>query len=614
MTEISKMKTEELKRRLSISQVLKHYGGECINLTSGSWWCIMHESGGKKTGHKTPSLVAKDNIGTATCMSQRCFEADDIFSVIAKMEHLDLKDNFTKIKSVACDIAGISYNTNNHYNNNTFIKDLTEKHLQYLQSIGISKDTALLFGLKSRDNYILYPQLEEKVIKGYKGISITKNEQGKSKQFFENYTASIFHTLNIETGRHIIFTEGEKDCLRLTEAFKKEKGGEQFLAITITTGAKSVPQDILKKLLPLKPVKISILYDNDLPGREGSKKLAEILVEEFNIIDILYFSEATKVSYDLTDFLNEGNSFNEIFLLKKETLEKKQRTLLSSYPQYLITQHAILDTLTPDKILYSGYKEIDEKCPLIQGENTIIVGRTGKGKTVLGVNFVNGLLKNNKDLKMIVFSLELKKKSFLQRLLSAEYNIETWKIKKGFLTEANTIFSSQKEQYLSNANAYIKAYENQLMIVDDIHSIESIDKLLDDLKNHLNFIPNYILIDYANILSLRNLVDSTKHIQISTWMKFLAKEKNIHVQAICQANRATKENDDGYARTENLADSDQYGRDAFIVYSIKTTMESNIYSINPTKNRNGKPEEEIELVWNGKTGKISSSINNENEI
>ena len=86
---------------------------------------------------------------------------------------------------------------------------------------------------------------------------------------------------------------------------------------------------------------------------------------------------------------------------------------------------------------------------------------------------------------------------------------------------------------------------------------------------------------------------------------FLAKKSNIHIQAICQANRATKENDDGYARTENLADSDQYGRDAFVVYSIKTSLGSDKYSINPTKNRNGKPEEEIELTWNAKSGRIA---------
>jgi len=292
---------------------------------------------------------------------------------------------------------------------------------------------------------------------------------------------------------------------------------------------------------------------------------------------------------------------------------KKEQTISSKYPRYVVDKESIIDTLQPDKILHTGYQEIDDKAPIIAGENTIIVGRTGKGKTVLGVNFVNGILQNNKEAKVLVLSLELKKKAFLQRLLSAEYDIEAWKVKKGFIAEDNTIYTSQKEEYIKSAKDYIKKYESRLMVIDDIHSIEQIENILNDLQK-LSFKPDYILIDYANILTLKNLVDVNKHIQISTWIKFLAKERNIHIQAICQANRQTKENDDGYARTENLADSDQYGRDAFTVYSIKTDKDTDSYSINPTKNRNGKPEEEINLIWNAKSGKIYRKENIDNNF
>ena len=621
MKKLSKTSTQDIKNLVSISQVLRHYGGECTNNSSGAWWCILHEVGGKNNGHKTPSLVAKDNIGTATCLSQKCFEADDIFSVISKMEGLDIKNDFSLIKEKAAAIAGIIVdddikNISNETSKIQSVENLNIKHLNYLKETGVSEATALSFALKARGEYILYPQLDDKIIRGYKGISITKDKvKNKSKIFFEGYTAPLFYEFEVKKGRHIIFTEGEKDCLRLSEEILKNRKEKDYIAITVTTGALSVPKDIIIELEKFNPSGISIIYDNDNAGKEGAKKLAEVLLDKFKTVDIYSFSDGNKDGYDVSDFFNEGFTLQDMLNLKKESLQKEEKTLHSLYPQYTISNDSIIDTLTPDKILYSGYKEIDEQCPMILGENTIIVGRTGKGKTVLGVNFVNGILKNNDSSKVLVFSLELKKKSFLQRLLSAEYDIETWKIKKGFVTEDNTVFTTQKENYIKNAYQYINAFENRLMIIDDIHSIEQIEKLLDSLRKELHYIPDYILIDYANILSLRNLVDSNKHIQISTWMKFLAKEKNIHVQAICQANRATKENDDGYARTENLADSDQYGRDAFIVYSIKTSMESDVYSINPTKNRNGKPENEIELFWNGKTGKTNSNKRNiENEI
>jgi len=284
--------------------------------------------------------------------------------------------------------------------------------------------------------------------------------------------------------------------------------------------------------------------------------------------------------------------------------EKPKKTLSQAFPRYVVNDNSALETLDADKILYTGYKEIDEQCPLILGENTIITGRTGKGKTVLGVNFVNGILKHNEKAKVVVFSLELNKKAFLQRLFASEYDMEQWKIKKAFIAEDKSIFTSEREKYITNAKDYIKKYGERLMIVDDINGIEAIEDILEDLKKNFDFIPDYILIDYANIMTTKKLADESKHIQFSIWMKFLAKKRNIHVQAICQANRATKDNDDGYARTENLADSDQYGRDAFVVYSIKTSKDTNDYFVNPTKNRNGKAESEITLVWNGMSGKI----------
>jgi hypothetical protein len=113
MKNINQVENSSIKAQLPISALLQHYGGQCANKTSGAWWCIIHEVGGGSKGHKTPSLVAKDTIGTATCMSQNCFEADDIFGIIAKMEGLDIKSDFIAIKKMACSIAGILYENNN---------------------------------------------------------------------------------------------------------------------------------------------------------------------------------------------------------------------------------------------------------------------------------------------------------------------------------------------------------------------------------------------------------------------------------------------------------------------------------------------------------------------
>lgn len=141
------------------------------------------------------------------------------------------------------------------------------------------------------------------------------------------------------------------------------------------------------------------------------------------------------------------------------------------------------------------------------------------------MNFVNGILKNNENAKVLVCSLELTKKAFLQRLFASEYDIAQWKIKNGFTAKDGSLFTSEKEKFIESAKDYVKKYEERLMIIDDINAIEDIEKIIDNLQKDFDFIPDYILIDYANIMSCKKLIEDSKHIQISTWIKFLAKKK-----------------------------------------------------------------------------------------
>jgi hypothetical protein len=114
--------------------------------------------------------------------------------------------------------------------------------------------------------------------------------------------------------------------------------------------------------------------------------------------------------------------------------------------------------------------------------------------------------------------LELNKKAFLQRLFASEYDMEQWKIKKAFIAEDKSIFTSEREKYIKDAKEYIKDCGERLMIIDDINSVEQIEDVLDGLRKDFDFIPDYILIDYANIMTLKKLTEENKHIQIYIWI------------------------------------------------------------------------------------------------
>ena len=54
---------------------------------------------------------------------------------------------------------------------------------------------------------------------------------------------------------------------------------------------------------------------------------------------------------------------------------------------------------------------------------------------------------------------------------------------------------------------------NNVLIVDNMQSLNEIDQFITRLEKE-NFIADFILIDYANIVSTPNLTEANKHIQI----------------------------------------------------------------------------------------------------
>ena len=75
-------------------------------------------------------------------------------------------------------------------------------------------------------------------------------------------------------------------------------------------------------------------------------------------------------------------------------------------------------------------------------------------------------------------------KDFFQRLIAAEYDIEKWKIERGFKSNQGDEYISEKEKYTKSAQEYAEKYFERLYIYDDMSIIEDIDKELDLLESH----------------------------------------------------------------------------------------------------------------------------------
>ena len=609
-----------------------------------TWHCPMPEN--HTNGDRIPSLtVVGDKF--ATCHSQKCFDGDNIFQVIAKLNRLDVKKDFVEVLKIGFDISNLTptpfiknkqqqnfsssksiypiesviYNSIeeiDHYTGSSKFNftPLNEKHLKYLQGRGIDpllntfKDYELKACQYNGVDYVVFPLKNSVDVKsegsitkwtkvvGYKLESLQRDQNGKKYQQIDKggEYLNLFPLKPYHNNETVYFVEGEYDAIILSQHIQKEFNNNKNAVFSGFHGANTLVN--YQHAISSKTKRVYIIYDNDPAGKTGVEKLFKAISNSFPNIKttIIEFPSKYKAGYDTTDWFLEGKTISELHQLEK--------TIFDEYPQYSLNTDLIEDSLIPYKQIYTGFPAIDDNAPIRVSQNTIITGRTGHGKTVLATNLVYGILKHNTDKNVVVISMELQKKEFFQRLMAIHSEIPLWKISKGFKNDENNhVYESDFDEYLNKSSEFVSSYQGRVMIIDDVFNVSNVQEILSQLERS-DFFPDYVLIDYINIANIQHQSNENPHELMSKWAKILAKTRGYHIQLVCQANRRATENSDGYARTENLSDSDQYGRDAYTVYSIKSDSNEGKFYLNPSKNRNGKTEEETILNWNPQTGKL----------
>jgi len=311
MIKISKELIEEIKLKLDITYLLDHYNIKKGKANS-SYFCPFHED-------KKPSFVAKQGGNNWKCLSNANCGSGDQITFIEKFENKTKKEAI----EIAGSLAGI--NLKPVEQKQIVIKEIQKKHLDYLGKRGIKTETAQRFNLKGKGDYILFPQQRDKDIVGYKGINI-KNK----KMYFEGLDtkSKLFPNYDFTDLETIIFTAGEWDCLYLNQELSNICLNN-VKAFTNSTGEGNYPFDLKEALkTQFKGVSIKIIYDNDEQGKSGAEKLAHEL-HDLNIpIEIYLFSQDKPKGYDVSDFLNEGNSINDLFKLEKILYQPQEKSQL----------------------------------------------------------------------------------------------------------------------------------------------------------------------------------------------------------------------------------------------------------------------------------------------
>ena len=254
----------------------------------------------------------------------------------------------------------------------------------------------------------------------------------------------------------------------------------------------------------------------------------------------------------------------------------------------------------------TGFADLNKKINGLQRTDLILVAaRPAMGKTAFSLNLVqNAALKG--DASVAVFSLEMSKEQLVQRMLSAQSNVELSKIKTGTLGESDWPRIIDAMAVLSEANIFID--DTPGIKISEIRSKcrrLKIEKGLD-----------FILIDYLQLMEGEGKNENRQQeiAKISRSLKILAKELNCPVVALSQLSRSPELRKDHRPILSDLRESGSIEQDADIVmflyrdeYYHDDSEKKNIGEVIVAKNRHGETGT-VELVWFGQVQKFADKV------
>lgn len=250
----------------------------------------------------------------------------------------------------------------------------------------------------------------------------------------------------------------------------------------------------------------------------------------------------------------------------------------------------------------TGFKALDDFLSGLQRSDLIILAaRPSMGKTTFALDIArNAALRYGKSVG--IFSLEMSDQQLVDRMLAAEAQVDSWKLRTGKL--------SNDKEYEAVQSAMARLSEAPIHIDDQPgNNILKMRSSARRLKNEHGL--DLLIVDYLQLMSPTSTKASDSMVQqvteISRSLKILARELDVPVLALSQLSRAVEQRG-GKPRLSDLRDSGSIEQDADVVMFIhredkinkdQPSDRPNIAEILVEKHRNG-PVGSAELYFDGK--------------
>jgi replicative DNA helicase len=256
----------------------------------------------------------------------------------------------------------------------------------------------------------------------------------------------------------------------------------------------------------------------------------------------------------------------------------------------------------------TGFADLDALTTGLQKSDLVVVAaRPSVGKTSFALNIAEyAAVHDGKSVG--VFSLEMSKEQLVLRLLSSVSNIDSQRLRSGYLEELDFARIAPAMNALSEAPMYI----------DDTPSISTMELRTKARRLQAESGLDLVIVDYLQLMQATSTSRDANRVQevseISRGLKALARELSVPVIALSQLSRQPEMRESREPRLSDLRESGAIEQDADLVVFLwrekdrpaeEGDEEGEVIKLKLAKHRNG-PTGEIDLWFKKKQTRFVS--------
>jgi replicative DNA helicase len=291
---------------------------------------------------------------------------------------------------------------------------------------------------------------------------------------------------------------------------------------------------------------------------------------------------------------------------EQELFSVSERRVVSGFSPLKTLLHAAYDRLDylhqhKGEIsgIRTGFADLDTLTSGLQKSDLIIVAaRPSVGKTSLALNFTeHAAVQEGKSIG--VFSLEMSKEQLVLRLLSSVANIDSQRLRTGFLEEMDFTRLAPAMNALAEAPIYI----------DDTPNISTMELRTKARRLQAEAGLDMLVVDYLQLMQASTSTRDANRVQevseITRGLKALARELQVPVIALSQLSRQTEMRESKEPRLSDLRESGSIEQDSDLVVFLwrekerggeEDDPEGEVINVRLAKHRNG-PTGETKLYF-----------------